>query len=82
LTLPPVPGISFTANDVNRYSPSFSGTFSANWTLPVHPADGDLVLSSDLFMTADFGGQYGEKLPGYKLVNARFDWKHIAHTGL
>lgn len=82
ITLPPVPGISFTVNDVNRYSPSFSGTFSANWTLPVHPADGDLVFNADVFMTADFGGQYGEKLPGYNLVNARLDWKNIAHTGL
>lgn len=82
ITLPPVPGISFTANDVNRYSPSFSGTFSANWILPLHPADGDLVFNADLFMTADFGGQYGEKLPGYNLVNARFDWKNIARTGL
>lgn len=82
LTLPPVPGISFTASDVNRYSPSVSGTVGASWTLPLHPAGGDLVLNGDLFMTDDFGGQYGEKLPGYKLINMRLDWKNIASTGL
>ncbi|WP_395335221.1 TonB-dependent receptor [Novosphingobium sp. BL-8H] len=82
LTLPDVEGISFTSSDVNKYAPTFSGTFSANWTLPVRPADGDLVLSGDLFMTADFGGQYGEKLPGYNLVNMRLDWENIAHTGV
>lgn len=82
VTLAAVPGIAFTASDVNRYTPTFSGTFSASWTLPVHPADGDLVLNGDVFMTADFGGQYGENLPGYDLVNARLDWKNIAHSGL
>jgi len=81
LTLPTVTGISFTANDVNRYSPTFSGTASASWTLPFHPADGDVILNGDLFMTADFGGQYGEKLPGYHLVNMRLDWKNIGSTG-
>ncbi len=82
VNLPPVPGISFTKNDVNRYAPSFSGTVSGSWTLPFRPLDGDVILSADLFMTADFGGQFGEKLPGYNLANARLDWKGIAGTGL
>lgn len=81
VTLPPVAGISFTAADVNRYSPSFSGTVGVSWTLPFRPADGDLVLNGDVFMTSDFGGQYGEKLPGYNLVNMRLDWKNIANSG-
>ena len=70
-------GISFTESDVNRYSPTFSGTASASWTLPFHPADGDVILNGDLFMTADFGGQYGEKLPGYHLVNASLTFTDV-----
>ena len=34
------------------------------------------------FMIDDFGGQGGEKLPGYNLANARLDWKGVAGTGL
>ena len=33
-------------------------------------------------MIDDFGGQGGEKLPGYNLANARLDWKGVAGTGL
>src|SRR3546814_15974180 len=51
-------------------------------SLPFHPADGDLVLDGDLFLTDDFGGQNGEKLPGYELVNAQLSWNGIAGTGL
>jgi iron complex outermembrane receptor protein len=82
VTLPDVPGIAFDERTVNKYAPSFSGTMSASWTLPFKPADGDLTVNADVFTTADFGGQYGEKLPGYDLVNARVDWKGIANSGL
>jgi len=67
---------------INKYSPSFSGTASVSWTLPIRPADGDVVVNADLFMTDDFGGQNGEKLPGYQLANARLDWRGIGGTGL
>ncbi|MBB3982000.1 iron complex outermembrane receptor protein [Sphingobium fontiphilum] len=67
---------------INKYSPIFSGTASLSWTLPIRPADGDLVVNADLFMTDDFGGQNGEKLPGYQLANARLDWRGIGGTGL
>ncbi|RYM12002.1 TonB-dependent receptor [Sphingobium cupriresistens] len=67
---------------INTYSPTFSGTASVSWILPVRPADGDLAFNADLFMTDDFGGQNGEKLPGYKLANARLDWRGIGGTGL
>jgi len=82
ISLPPITGVVFTKASVNKYAPSFSGTLSGNWTLPFRPLDGDLTLSGDLFMTADFGGQYGEKLPGYNLVNMRLDWEKIGGTGL
>jgi len=75
-------GIFFTAAQVNRNSPTFSGTAAVSWTLPFHPAGSDVILNADLFMTDDFGGQNGEKLPGYNLVNARLDVKGIAGTGL
>ena len=68
--------------NINKFSPSFSGTFALSWTLPIHPADGDVTFDSDLFMTDDFGGQNGEKLPGYSLVNAQLSWKGIARSGL
>jgi len=32
--------------------------------LPFHPLDSDLIWNADLFMTAAFGRQNGEKLPG------------------
>ena len=76
------PSFIFSKQNVNKYSPTFSGTVLASWTLPVHPLDGDVVLNADLFMTDDFGGQDGEKLPGYTLANARLDWKGVAGTGL
>jgi len=76
------PGLPFTANLVNRNSPTVSGTVTASWTLPVSPLNGAVVVNSDLFMTDDFGGQQGEKLPGYALLNMRLDWNHIGGTGL
>ncbi|MBA2933705.1 TonB-dependent receptor [Sphingomonas sp. CGMCC 1.13654] len=82
VSLPPIQGIVFTKDSVNKYAPSFSGTLSGSWTLPFRPLDSNLTLSGDLFMTADFGGQYGEKLPGYNLVNMRLDWEKIGGTGL
>lgn len=78
-----LPGFgSFTKASVNRLTPAFSGTVSATWILPVHPADGDLVLNGDLYMTDDYGGQQGYQLKGYELANARLDWKGIAGTRL
>ncbi len=74
--------IVFGEGQVNKYSPKFSGTASWTWILPIRPAEGDLALNADLFMTDDFGGQNGEKLPGYQLANARLDWRGIAGTGL
>jgi iron complex outermembrane receptor protein len=79
-TLPPT--IVLGEGQINKYSPSFSGTASVSWTLPIRPADGDVVFNADLFMTDDFGGQNGEKLPGYQLANARLDWRGIGGTGL
>jgi iron complex outermembrane receptor protein len=76
------PGLPFSPGLVNKYSPTYSGTLSANWIMPVHPLGGDLVANADLFVTDDFGGQQGEKLPGYHLVNARLDWKSAGDTGI
>lgn len=74
--------IMFGEGQVNKYSPSFSGTAGVTWILPIKPAEGDVAFNADLFMTADFGGQNGEKLPGYQLANARLDWRGISGTGL
>lgn len=73
---------SFGAAQINKLTPTFSGTFSASWITPVHPADADLVVSGDLYMTADYGGQQGYQLQGYTLANGRIDLKGIAGTGL
>lgn len=75
------PGLPFTANLVNRNSPTLSGTLGVSWILPVRPLDGQLIANGDLFMTKPFGGQQGEKLPGYSLVNARLDLKGIGGSG-
>lgn len=69
-------------DQVNKYSPTFSGTASLSWIMPIRPADGELTFNADLFMTDDFGGQNGEKLPGYELANARLDLRGIAGTRL
>lgn len=82
VVLPDIPGIAFSKASVNKYTPTYSGTASASWILPFKPLGGDLILNGDVFMTAKFGGQYGQNLPGYNLVNARLDWKGIAHTGI
>lgn len=79
---PGVPPPVATAAQVNLPTPSFAGTVSASWTLPFAPATGDVVLNADLYMTDDFGGQNGEKLPSYNLVNARIDWNGIGGTGI
>lgn len=73
---------SFGREQINKLTPSFSGTFSASWISPVHPADADLIFSGDLYMTDDFGGQQGFQLEGYSLVNGRVDLKGIANSGL
>ncbi len=75
-------GVAFSPNNINKFSPTFSGTFSLSWTLPVRPLDGAVSLDTDLFTTADFGGQNGEKLPGYNLLNAQLAWRNIGGTGL
>ncbi|WP_395335232.1 TonB-dependent receptor [Novosphingobium sp. BL-8A] len=84
LTLPAdlPPTIVLGKDQINKYSPSFSGTASFNWILPVRPANGEVSFNADVFMTADYGGQNGEKLPGYELANARLDWRGIADTGI
>ncbi|MDB5685642.1 MAG: TonB-dependent receptor, partial [Rhizorhabdus sp.] len=82
LALPAIQGIPFSKASVSTYSPKVSGTVSANWTLPIEPLDGKVSINGDLFMTDDFGGQNGEKLPGYNLVNLRLDWKDIGGLGL
>src|SRR3546814_12756214 len=58
------------------------GTVSLNWVLPFKLAEGDVVFNSDIYMTADFGGQNGENLPGYTATNVRLDWNNVAGTGL
>jgi iron complex outermembrane receptor protein len=75
-------GVVFSAENINKFSPTFSGTFATSWTLPIQPLDGKVTLDADVFMTADFGGQNGEKLPGYNLVNAQLAWRNIGGTGL
>jgi iron complex outermembrane receptor protein len=74
--------VALTPDQINKYSPEFSGTASISWILPVRPADGELAFNADLFLTDDYGGQNGEKLPGYELANARLDLRGIAGTGL
>lgn len=73
---------SFTEAQINTLTPSFSGSVNASWTLPVRPADGDLILSGDVYMTDDYGGQQGFQLEGYALTNMRVDWKGIGGTDL
>ena len=78
-----LPGFgSFSEASVNKLTPTFSGTASFSWTMPVRPLDGDLVLNGDLYMTDDYGGQQGFQLEGYELANARLDWNNISGTGL
>jgi iron complex outermembrane receptor protein len=73
-------GVTFSAENINKFTPTFSGTFAVSWVLPIHPIGGDLVLDADVFTTADFGGQNGEKLPGYNLVNSQLTWRRVAGT--
>lgn len=78
---PGVPTPVATEAQVNLPTPSFAGTASVSWTLPFRPADGEIVFNGDIYMTDDFGGQNGEKLPGYALANARLDWRGIGGSG-
>ena len=82
IVLPPLQGFAFSEGSITLPTPDFSGTIGVNWILPFRPADSDLVFNSDLYMTDDFGGQNGERLPGYVLANARLDWKDIGRSGL
>jgi iron complex outermembrane receptor protein len=75
-------GVTFLPENINKYTPTFSGDFAVNWVLPIHPLGGDLVFDADVFTTSDFGGQNGEKLPGYNLVNSQLTWRGIAGTRL
>src|SRR3546814_18732594 len=73
VSLPPsLPtGVVFDRTNINKYTTSFSGTASVSWTLPFHPADGDLVLDGDPFLPPDFIGQNAAKLTGNELFTAR-----------
>ena len=73
---------NFGEEQINKLTPSFSGSVNASWTLPIRPADGDLILSGDVYMTDDYGGQQGLQLEGYTVSNARIDWQGIGGTNL
>lgn len=75
-------GVVFAPENINKFTPTFSGTVAVSYTLPFQLADGDIAFDADLFTTADFGGQNGEKLPGYNLANAQVAWRGIGGTGL
>ncbi|MDB6063328.1 MAG: TonB-dependent receptor, partial [Verrucomicrobiaceae bacterium] len=74
--------IKLSKDEITLPSPKFSGTFAFNWTLPVNPLDGDLVLNGDYYHTDKFSGQGGENLPGYDIANFRLSWNGIAKTRL
>ncbi|MDB6060886.1 MAG: TonB-dependent receptor [Verrucomicrobiaceae bacterium] len=78
----PSGGLSLSASQITLPSPKFSGTLAAAWTLPVHPLEGDVIVSGDYFHTDKYSGQGGQNLPGYELANFRLDWKGIAQTKL
>src|SRR3546814_5024196 len=44
--------------------------------------DGALSVRADFYHTSEFAAQYGVKLPGYDVTNARLDWEDIRGTGL
>ncbi|MDB6063631.1 MAG: TonB-dependent receptor [Verrucomicrobiaceae bacterium] len=74
--------IKLSKDEITLPSPKFSGTFAFNWTLPVHPLDGDLIFNGDYYHTDKFSGQGGENLPGYDLANFRLNWNGVAKSGL
>jgi iron complex outermembrane receptor protein len=77
---PTTTGLSLSKDQITLPSPKFAGSVAVRWVLPVHPLDSDLVLNGDYYQTGQFSGQYGVKLPGYGIGNARLDWQNIAQT--
>lgn len=71
-----------SAAQVNLPTPKFAGTVSLSYILPFRPADSDLTFNADVYTTDDFGGQNGEKLPGYTVTNMRLDWADIGGSGV
>lgn len=80
ISLPP--GFTLRESEINQVTPTVAGTIGVSWTTPLRPLDGDVVLNGDLYMTDDFGGQQGEKFPGYSVTNVRLDWRDIGGSGL
>src|SRR3546814_7849438 len=75
-------GAALTVEQITLPLPKFSGTVAGSWTLPVRPMDGALSVRADFYHTSEFAAQYGVKLPGYDVTNARLDWEDIRGTGL
>lgn len=73
---PNVPSPVVSVDNINLPSPRFAGTVGVDWTALSRSDIGDVILHGDLHMTDDFGGQNGEKLPGYNLASVRIDWKN------
>src|SRR3546814_716395 len=82
LSNPTLTGAALTLEQITLPSPKFSGTVAGSWTLPVRPMDGALSVRADFYHTSEFAAQYGVKLPGYDVTNARLDWEDIRGTGL
>jgi iron complex outermembrane receptor protein len=66
---------------LNLATPKFSYTLAAQYTLPVHPLDGEVVLSADRYKTQSYEVQ-GSSVPGYEVSNLHVDWNDIGNTHL
>jgi len=62
-----------TKDNVNLPTPKFSGTAMARYEFPTQIMGGYLSASADYYYTEEWDAQSGISLPGYDLMNARFD---------
>ncbi|MDB5700918.1 MAG: TonB-dependent receptor [Sphingomonadales bacterium] len=80
--VPPIGGLTLTANDITKFTPKFSSTVAASWTLPVRPFGSEFVINGDYYHTSKFGAQVGRNFPGYDLFNARISLNDIGGSNL
>jgi iron complex outermembrane recepter protein len=73
---PVSPILSPVPPSISTPTPRFSYTLGANYLLPLHPWQSDLLLQADYYSTQ--GWQILDtRVPGYQLVNLRLDWKRL-----
>lgn len=78
VNFPSIGNFNFNPASINKPTPKFSGTVSAQYTTAIDPQGTELVLYVDYYHSTSYRPQSGIPLPGYNVANGRIDIRNIA----